>query len=90
MEQRNRRLKVEIAKIRDQLEEHEKARKQQHRLVPNEQSAAALRKELDAAYQQIRRYEKEVRALEERQTSGFVIADKYPRAYPGSSASKAS
>jgi hypothetical protein len=68
---------VEIAGIRDKLEEHnEKSKKEKRRLV-TETPLAVLKKELANAYQQIRGYEKEVRGLEERQTTGFVVADKY-------------
>jgi hypothetical protein len=47
IEERNRRLKEEIARIRDMLaEQAEKAKNDKHKLVPIESPAAVLRKEL--------------------------------------------
>lgn len=52
--------------------------KKEHKLIPNESSADAIKKELENIYKQITNYEKEINSLENKQ-SGGLITDKMSR-----------
>lgn len=82
LEERNRKLKYEIIKINEMLDEQkDKAvgtAKKEHKLVTIESSADVIKKELENVYKQIKNYEREISNLENKQ-SGGLITDKMSR-----------
>jgi bacterioferritin (cytochrome b1) len=52
--------------------------KKEHRLIPLESSADAIKKELENVYKQIKNYEREISGLENKQAGG-LITDKMSR-----------
>lgn len=80
LEERNRKLKYEIIKINEMLDEQKEKVpvKKEHKLIPTESSADVIKKELENVYKQIKNYEREISSLENKQ-SGGLITDKMSR-----------
>jgi hypothetical protein len=80
LEERNRKLKYEIIKINEMLDEQKEKVpvKKEHKLIPNDSSADVIKKELENVYKQIKNYEREISSLETKQ-SGGLITDKMSR-----------
>lgn len=62
----------------EEQKEKGSAVKKEHKLIAQESSADVIKKELENVYKQIKNYEREINALENKQ-SGGLITDKMSR-----------